>query len=169
MMVSPEVLRRFPIFAGQSFYMLDEIAMISEGLIAESEEWIFHEEEEAKNFYLILEGDVALTMYLYYNGSGKHLKTTSSLTQGQFFGWSALLESCEYKMGARAETDCKLIRIDGNQLSQLFDDNPQFGYFFMKNISHEVCECYEYKCIQVLSMLLDSRAGSKEVLKNNSY
>ena len=169
MMVSPEVLRRFPIFAGQSFYMLDEIAMISEGVIAECGEWIFHEEEEAENFYLILEGDVALTMYLYYNGSGKHLKTTSSLTKGQFFGWSALLQPCENKMGARAETDCKMIKINGNQLSQLFDDNPQYGYFFMKNVSQEVCECFEYKCIQVLSMLLDSRKTSKEVLENNSY
>ena len=167
-MISPELLRRFPLFAGQSFYMLDEIAMISKELVVKEDDWIFHENEEAINFYLILEGEIALTLYLYYNGSGRHLQTTSPLTKPQLFGWSALVKPHHYKMGARATKDSKLLLIDGPALRQLLEDNPEYGFLFIRNIAEEISERMEYKCIQVLSMVLDSKKESTEKTKNNN-
>jgi CRP-like cAMP-binding protein len=154
-MISPEVLRRFPLFAGQNFYMLDEIAMISKEVFISAEEWLFHENDDANNFYLILEGKIALTLYLHAKGIGKHLKTTSALTNGQIFGWSSLVPPHHYKMGALAEMDTTLLEIDGKALRQLFDDNPEYGYPFMKNIAEEISDRLEYKIIQVLSMAIE--------------
>lgn len=154
-MISPEVLRRFPLFAGQSFYMLDEIAMITKEISISADDWLFHENDDANNFYLILEGRIGLTLYLHHKGTGKHLKTTSALTRGQFFGWSSLVPPHHYKMGALAETDTTLLEIDGKALRQLFDDNPEFGYPFIKKIAEEISDRLEYKIIQVLSMALN--------------
>jgi CRP-like cAMP-binding protein len=165
-MISPEVLRRFPLFAGQNAYMLDEIAMISKETSILAGEWLFHENEDAKKFYLILEGEIALTLYIYYKGSGKHLKTTSALTKGELFGWSALVPPHHYKMGALAETNSKLLVIDGKPLRQLFDDNPEFGYPFMKNIAEEISDRLEYKIIQVLSLVLEPDEKNLEAEKH---
>lgn len=158
-MISPEVLRRFPLFAGQSFYMLDEIAMITKEISISADDWLFHENDDANNFYLILEGRIGLTLYLHHKGTGKHLKTTSALTRGQFFGWSSLVPPHHYKMGALAETDTTLLEIDGKALRQLFDDNPEFGYPFIKKIAEEISDRLEYKIIQVLSMALNLESG----------
>ncbi len=155
-MISPEVLRRFPLFVDQSYYMLDEIAMLSKEIFIPTDEWLFHENDDANNFYLILEGEIALTLYLHSKGIGKHLKTTSALTKGQIFGWSSLVPPHHYKMGALAETDSKLLEIDGKALRQLFDDNPEYGYPFMKKIAEEISDRLEYKIIQVLSMVIES-------------
>jgi len=160
MMISPEVLRRFPLFAGQSFYMIDEIAMISKEVVISANEWLFHENDDANYFYLILEGEIALTLYLHSKGVGKHLKTTSALTKGQIFGWSSLVPPHHYKMGARAERDTTLLQIDGKALSQLFDDNPEYGYPFMKKIAEEISDRLEYKIIQVLSLVMESEVKS---------
>jgi CRP-like cAMP-binding protein len=160
-MVSPELLRRFPLFAGQSHYMLGEIAMLSNQIAVKEDDWIFQENEEATKLYLILEGQVSLTMYLFFNGSGQHLKTTSPLTQGELFGWSAVVVPHNYKMGARAEADSKLLVIDGAGLRELFDDNPEFGYPFVKKISEEISERLELKCVQLLSLILDKKTPEK--------
>ena len=161
-MISPEVLRRFPLFAGQSFYMLDEIAMITKEVSISANEWLFHENDDANNFYLILDGEIALTLYLHTKGIGKHLKTTSALTRGQIFGWSSLVPPHHYKMGALAETDSILLEIDGKALSQLFDDNPEFGYPFIKKIAEEISDRLEYKIIQVLSLIMESEEKSPQ-------
>ena len=54
-MVSTELLRRYPLFAGQSHYMLEEIAMLSSEVTKAEGEWLFHENEDAldphPNFY----------------------------------------------------------------------------------------------------------------------
>jgi len=167
-MISPEILRRFPLFAGQSFYMLDEIAMISDEVSIAKGDWVFHENEDANNFYLILEGEIALTLFLFYNGSGKHLKTTSSLVQGQIFGWSALVPPHHYKMGAMAEKQSTLLEIDGKALRELFDDNPEYGYPFMKKIAEEISDRLEYKIIQVLSMVIGSEENKLESEKHEN-
>lgn len=159
-MISPEVLRRFPLFAGQNPYMLDEIAMISREVRVAAGDWLFHENEEAKKFFLIQKGKIALTLFVYYQGSGQNLKTTSPLNKGEMFGWSSLVPPHHYKLGALAETEADLLEIDGKALRQLFDDNPEFGYPFMKNIAEEISDRLEYKIIQVLSMVLEPEKNS---------
>jgi hypothetical protein len=51
--------------------------------------------------------------------------------------------------------DTTLLEIDGKALRQLFDDNPEYGYPFMKNIAEEISDRLEYKIIQVLSMAIE--------------
>ena len=160
-MISPEVLRRYPLFAGQSEQMLAKIAMLSnESEVAEGE-WIFHENADATHFYIILEGKIALTMYLVYQGVGKQLKTSASLGKGELLGWSALVFPHHYKLGALAETNSRLLMINGVDLRKLLDDNPEYGYLFMKLIAEEISDRLEHKIIQVLSLVIDGEEIEK--------
>ena len=162
-MVSPETLRRFPLFAHQSEYMLKEIAMISEEIELEPDKWLFHEKEEASKLCLVLEGGIALTMYLYLNGRGQNISTTTPLRQGEVLGWSAVVKPYIYTLGAQAVEKSRVISIDAAPLRTLLDDNPGHGYHFIKNISEIIAERLLYKYIQMLSMVVDA---PRKPLKN---
>jgi CRP/FNR family transcriptional regulator, cyclic AMP receptor protein len=159
-MVSTELLRRYPLFAGQSNYMLDEIAMLSNETTRAEGEWLFHENEEATKLYLVLEGAVALTMFVYLNGEQQHLASSHSLGKNEIVGWSSIIPPHQYKLGARASKDCKLLVIDAVPLRQLLDDNPEYGYHFLRQIAEVVSERFMLVNIQIMSLMVDNESKS---------
>jgi len=161
-MVSTELLRRYPLFAGQSHYMLEEIAMISNEISKATDEWLFQENEEAEKLYLILDGAVALTLYVYLNGSGQHLASTHSLEKGEIVGWSSIVPPHQYKLGARAVKESKLLEIDATVLRQLLDDNPEYGYYFLRQISEVLSERFMMLNIQLLSIMTDKQTDTAD-------
>lgn len=158
-MISPERLRFYPLFAGQSHYMLGEIAMISKEVVMEAGDWLFEEGEEAAKLLIVVEGGISLTMYLHLNGEGQHIATTSPFEKGELVGWSSLVKPYVYRFGAKAAKKCRLIEIDAKPLRELLDDNPELGYLLMKNISEVIGERLEFKCIQLLSLVVDSQGN----------
>jgi CRP-like cAMP-binding protein len=158
-MISPERLRFYPLFAGQSYYMLKEIARISNEVIKEEGDWLFQEGDEASKFYIVVEGGISLTMYLHLNGKGQHIATTSPIEQSELIGWSSLVKPHGYVFGAKAAKKSRLLEIDAEPLRELLDDNPVFGYYLMKNITEVIGERLEFKCIQLLSMVVDTQGN----------
>ena len=156
-MVSTELLRRYPLFAGQNNYMLEEIAMLSNEIKKEKDEWLFHEDEDAQKLYLVLDGAVALTVYVYLNGSGQHLSSTHSLGKGEIVGWSAIIPPHQYKVGATIVKTSNLLEIDALPLRQLLNDNPEYGYHFLRQIAEVVSERYMLVNIQIMSLMTDKQ------------
>ena len=159
-MVSTELLRRYPLFAGQNHYMLEEIAMLSSEITKIKDEWLFHENEEANRLYLVLEGAVALTLFVYLNGEQQHLSTSHSLGKNEIVGWSSIVPPHLYKIGARAVKDSQLLEIDAVPLRQLLDDNPEYGYLFLRQIAEVVSERFMLVNIQILSLMADKEKYS---------
>lgn len=154
-MVSTELLRRYPLFAGQSNYMLDEIAMLSSEITKAEGEWLFHENEDATKLYLVLDGAVALTLFVYLNGEQKHLATSHSLGKNEIVGWSSIVTPHQYKLGAKAVKESRLLEIDALPLRQLLDDNPEYGYLFLRQIAEVVSERFMLVNIQIMSLMAD--------------
>jgi CRP/FNR family cyclic AMP-dependent transcriptional regulator len=161
-MVSSELLRRYPLFAGQSHYMLEEIAMISSEVVKDKDEWLFHEDENANKLYLVLDGAVSLTLYVYLNGSGQHLSSSHSLGKGEIIGWSSIIPPHQYKLGAMAVKKSHLLEVDAPPLRQLLDDNPEYGYHFLRQIAEVVSERYMLINIQILSLMTDKQVKTVE-------
>lgn len=159
-MVSTELLRRYPLFAGQSNYMLDEIAMLSNEITRAEGEWLFHENEEATRIYLVLDGAVALTLFVYLNGEQQHLASSHSLGKNEIVGWSSIVPPHQYKIGARAVKDSRLLEIDAVPLRQLLDDNPEYGYHFLRQIAEVVSERFMLVNIQIMSLMTDNESKS---------
>lgn len=155
-MVSPELLRRYALFAGQSHSMLKEISMISDEIEVAEGDWLFQEGEDATKFFVVLEGAISLTMYLFTNGNAQHLSTMEPIEKGEILGWSAVVKPYRYTLGGRASKKSKLLRIDAGPLRELMDDNPEYGYLLLKQVSEAIGERLVYKCIQLLSMVVDS-------------
>ena len=158
-MVSTELLRRYPLFAGQNHYMLEEIAMLSCEIIKAENEWLFQENEEATKLYLVLNGAVALTLFVYLNGEQQHLATSHSLGKNEIVGWSSIIHPHQYKVGARAVKESHLLEIDAIPFRQLLDDNPEFGYHFLRQIAEVVSERFMLVNIQIMSLMADKEAG----------
>jgi CRP/FNR family cyclic AMP-dependent transcriptional regulator len=154
-MVSTELLRRYPLFAGQNHYMLEEIAMLSSEVTRAEGEWLFRENEEATRLYLVLDGAVALTLFVHLKGDLQHLSTSHSLGKNEIVGWSSIVTPHQYKLGARAVKETQLLEIEAVPLRQLLDDNPEYGYHFLRQIAEVVSERFMQVNIQILSLMAD--------------
>ncbi len=143
-MISPEVLRRYPHFAGTGEDCLREVGLISEEREFKAGEEIFTESgsflvearayehgEEAEFLMLLTKGqvDIALTL-----GSGKRA-VVGSLVEGDLMALSALIPPYHLSASGIAKEDGKLIQIQAAKLRALLDDNPELGYSLMKGIA----------------------------------
>jgi hypothetical protein len=61
-----------------------------------------------------------------------------------------------YTFGARAEENSRLIALTAEPLRELLDDNPGFGYYLLKNLAEVIGDRLTGKCVQLLSLVLDS-------------
>jgi CRP-like cAMP-binding protein len=152
-MISPETLRRFPLFARQDADMLKQIAMLADEISADPGHPLFFEGEVAKKLFLISEGAVVLTINMGEKGE-QNLKELEPLSVGEVVGWSAIIKPHIYKMGAKVDRESRLITFDGEGLRDLFDKNPVFGYYFMQKIAEVVGERLISKCVQLMSLVV---------------
>jgi CRP-like cAMP-binding protein len=123
-MISPELLRRYPYFAGVSDESLKEIAMIAEEKRVPAGTRMFGEGDPANCFFIIGKGEVNID---YMLGSGE-IRTVDTLIDGDLLVWSALIEP--YKTTAIGTTtkDCELLCINAPQLRALCEKDPLLGY-----------------------------------------
>lgn len=153
-MISPETLRRYSLFTGQSNYMLEEIAMLSNSRSLEPGEWLFREGDPALQLYIIVDGAISMTMTIHLNGAKERIQKMSSIGSGEIVGWSSLLLANYYRFGAQASKKTQLVEISGKGLGELLDDNPRYGYLLIKKITEIIAERLESKCTQLLSLVV---------------
>lgn len=146
-MVSPELLRRFTLFAGLPPAIFKDIAMLGDEISVKAGEWLFAQNDSADALYLILKGKVELKIATDEEKPNiiaeKKLSDYVDLTtliEGEVIGWSALLDPYVYTLGATAETDVQLIKLDCEKLLELMKDNPQTGYIFMTRVAKALAE-----------------------------
>jgi len=149
-MVSPEVLRRYPFFAGLNHDNLVTIADSAEHRKYGAGDSFFHEGEDIKHFYLVEDGTVAIVMELpdrdvkhsvseQFTGSMKTKGVTvSTVGPGEVFGWSGLVPPQRTSAGALAETDCRVVEFDAQKLLELFDENPDLGYLMTQKAARVI-------------------------------
>ncbi len=130
-MISPEVLRIFPHFAGMSSDCLSAIAMLSNERTFFSGEKIFCENNTARHLILIREGEINI---IYQLGDGSEV-VADTLGVGDTLAWSALLEPHKLTATGEANKDGVLIEIDGEGLRRICEDDTQYGYTILKEIA----------------------------------
>ncbi len=123
-MISPEVLRRYPYFAGVSEESLRQLAMIADEKTIPANTTLFREGDPATHLSIVLKGEVNI-QYLLGNGE---LRTVDTLVPGDLLVWSAMI--APYKMTAIGTTTkaTELARIDAPKLRTLCDKDPLLGY-----------------------------------------
>lgn len=130
-MISPEVLRRYPYFAGISDESLTQLAMIAEEKTVPANTVLFREGDPASHLSVILKGEVNIQYVL----GNDELRTVDTLVEGDLLMWSALVEP--YKTTATGTTtkETHLVRIDGVKLRTLCAQEPILGYRLMTQVA----------------------------------
>ncbi len=165
-MLSPEQLRRFPLFAGLDDPAIKTLAMASEEIRVKSGEWLFHEGDVADALYIVLDGTIEIRVKLdkkeiYHSGLCR-------LVEGDVLGWAALVDPYTNKLGAVAITDCRLAKMNGVRLCELMGQNPAMGYILMSRITQVIGNRFSDLCIRFISLVEEGRwqgIAGREVAK----
>jgi CRP/FNR family transcriptional regulator, cyclic AMP receptor protein len=131
-MVSPELIRRFPIFSGLTIEQIVSLAKAAEEKRFDRDHYFHHEGDEINAFYLLLDGEVAIVSRL---PEREREIIIHSLGVGDAFGWSAFVPPFASTAGAKAITPCNVIVFDAKELRQVFEADCQFGYVMMQKIA----------------------------------
>ncbi len=139
-MISPELIRRYPFFAGLNHDYVGTLAKLAEEVSVEAGYCFFHEGDELKKLYLVVEGSVAIVIGVPDRGAEQPLSgqltgrmrtkdiTVSTIGIGGVFGWSALIPSHISTASAKALTSCRAIALDCEKLRPVFEEDRNLAY-----------------------------------------
>ena len=138
---------------------LEALAGICQTVEVQAGERIFEEGDEANYLYFVSRGIVELRVKV------NHYLATSEITidrvrEGETFGWSALTKSKTYTLSALAVSGGELLKVPAADVRLMCDNNHDFGYVLMKNISALIGERYELTRKMLLNVIqkeLDER------------
>ena len=147
-MISPEVLRRYPYFAGIGDATLKSIAMIAEEKSAAAETLLFREGDKAAALSVIVRGEIDIQ---YLLGSGE-LRTVDTLMDGELLCWSALVEPFKCTATAKAVKSTELVSIAADKLRDLCDKDPLLGYKLTLKVAKLLAHRLESTRLQLASL-----------------
>jgi CRP-like cAMP-binding protein len=129
-MITPELISRYPFFIGLEIHQLEILAKVAEGLTVENGNFIFHEGDELRYFYVVVEGAVGIVL----ENKDREDTVISAVGPGHVFAWSALVSPHTATASAKALTSCWLIGFDRKKLIHAFQKDCQFGYRILEKI-----------------------------------
>ena len=153
-MVVPEVFKDFPFFGGLTTTELESLANIACEVTFQSDEVIFNEGDRAYTLYLLLDGWVDIVVEANKQGQPRQLATT--LTTGNVFGWSALVEPYVYTSSAICASPVQVIGFDRAKLQSLFEANLRLSYTLTMRVCQVIASRLHSTRRQMVSMFVMS-------------
>jgi CRP-like cAMP-binding protein len=92
-------------------------------------DYLFRENEAARNFYILNEGRIRLSV------GGKRLLAYVAGTVGDIIGWSSLVENTTYTASAECLAPTKVLCIEKQQLDQILREDPVSAMNFFKRLA----------------------------------
>jgi len=128
------------------FQKLIDIATVvswSEGQI------VFDEGDQVDLLYLVMEGRVALEMYIPDRGR----RTILTVGPDEVFGWSAVVPTSGIRMAsARAVTQTSAIAFDSQALREACEKDHDLGYFVYRRLTNIIAGRLSATRLQLIDM-----------------
>jgi CRP-like cAMP-binding protein len=125
-MVDTKILSNLSLFEGIPEEKLVPIVPMFEEIHAKAGEVLFCEGCEADKFYILLEGNVTLSMRL--TSRPENLVLGMINKYGQSFGWSVIVAGKHYTASAEAKEDSRILAIKGDDLKKFLEKDPEVGF-----------------------------------------
>jgi CRP-like cAMP-binding protein len=121
------------------------------------EQIIFRSGDECTDFYLIMNGRVALEMPV-----DKRVLHIQTLSDGDEFGFSALIMGRPMTFQARALQPVETLAFDGGRLLAACRDDPELGFVLMRRLLLIVSERLDATRLQLMDTFspVAARAGN---------
>ena len=162
-MISPELIRRYPFFAGLNHDYVGTLAKVADEVSVEAGHCFFREGDELKKLYLVVEGAVGLVIQVPDRDKEQPLSgqltgklttkdiTVSTVGTGGVFGWSALIPSHEATAGAKALTPCRAIALDCEELRTVLEQDRNLAFSMTLKAAQIVRGRLRDICIETLA------------------
>jgi CRP/FNR family transcriptional regulator, cyclic AMP receptor protein len=144
-------LHGLPFFEEFRARHMDKLLTLGTEVQFAKDEIIFHEDEEAKLFYVILSGRVALDAVV----AGRNVRI-QVLYAGEDLGWSAVLSQTR-QFQARALEPVKAMAFEIATLRGACEANPYFGCAFFERMFTLVADRLQSTREQLAAALVESK------------
>ena len=142
------ILSEHPLLEGLEKSHVQVIVGCASNIRFDAGQFIFHEGEEAKQFYLIRHGRVALEIFTPDRGP----IIIETLREGDILGWSWLFPPYYWHFDARAIELTRAIALDGECLRNKCEEETKLGYEFMKRFAHIVVQRFQATRLRLLDL-----------------
>jgi len=142
------ILADHPFFKELKAQQLKFLAGCSSNVRFEPEAFLYREEDEANNFFVIREGKVAVESYSPKRGA----IIIQTLSKGDVLGWSWLFPPYHTHFGARAMELTRAISLDGKCLRKKCEEDHDLGYELMKRFSAVMIQRLQATRLQLLDL-----------------
>ncbi len=144
-----EELRKIPWFQELREEHVARIASISNVHHFHAGEVLFREGDKQESVYLMLEGRVALELFVPHRGKVR----IYTAEPWEIFGWSSVTPNIRQRTaGATAVIDSRIIRINAEKLRAACDEDHDLGYLVMRRLANVVASRLQITRLQLLDM-----------------
>ena len=143
-----ETIRAHRFFAGLTEAFADEIAACASAVQFKAGTYLFHEADEASQFYLIREGRVALEI----KAPGRSPLILQTVRAGEIVGVSWLTPPYRWAYDARALEPIEALAIDAACLRAKCDSNHTLGYEILQRFTPILLQRLHAARLQILDV-----------------
>jgi CRP/FNR family cyclic AMP-dependent transcriptional regulator len=142
-------LRKIPWFQGLPEKHLNIMAEIGTLRRAKAGEVFFREGDKENYVYVVLEGRVALDIFVPHRGKVRFYTAEA----WEIFGWSSVTPTVRQRTaGAQAVMDSLVVGFDAGKLYQACEADHDLGYIVMRRLSNIVASRLMVTRLQLLDM-----------------
>jgi CRP-like cAMP-binding protein len=142
------IIREHPFFRGLPDPYLSLIVGCARNERFEDGQVLFHEAEEADQFFVIRQGQVALEIHVPGRGPAR----LETVADGEVVGWSWLFPPYRWQLTARALGSVRAIAFDGKCLRAKCEESHDLGYELMKRFAQVVMQRLSATRLQLLDL-----------------
>jgi CRP-like cAMP-binding protein len=160
---SPQQLQEIKFLQNVPVEYLEKVATISQFRGFKKGDVLFDEGDTADKLYLIVSGTVLLQACSEATGC----KPIMTIGKGELLGWSALVDKCAYVAKALVTEPLEVIELDGAKLKALFENDPRFGYDFLRRMVNALAKRLSVTWKQVAEVCVTEYLPLGAKLKND--
>ena len=131
-----KILKKNELFENISQEHFNQILNFSSIIKVEEKEFIFIQEAQAQNLYIIIEGMVAM-----FSETPHGQEIFSNIAKsGDMIGETALLNDFPYNLNTKALSKSSLLKIPANKIKSFLQKNPTLSFNFLNKITLSYCK-----------------------------
>lgn len=127
-------LLRSAVFEGISDDTISDLCARGRVISFDANHKLFERGDDAQELMILQEGVVELLFPLRIMGATREV-TMESKQPGDVVAWSAVVSPYRCTLSARCASRCTLTGLSRETLHSFFENNPETGYSFMRNLS----------------------------------
>jgi len=137
MVITTDLISRYPFFADLKPNQVATLASVAEGLHTETGQYIFREGDDLCCFYIVVEGAVGVVIEAPQKTEQDQMQDVifSAIGPGGAFAWSSLVPPHKATASAKALSPCWLISFNCQKLIEAFEQDWEFGYRMLMKVA----------------------------------